>query len=68
MKNLPRRNPMVTLDVRFRCETCKTEIMNELRIGPNFFIGADQFPEGWKFHVEEYGLKVWCPLHTNDAK
>lgn len=59
---------MVTIDARFRCETCKTEIIHQIRIGPNFFIGADKFPEGWAFHVEEYEMKVWCPQHAMDKK
>jgi hypothetical protein len=62
--NTPRRNPMVTLEVKFKCDTCGVILMHEIRIGPNFFLGADQVPEGWKVHVEEYALKVWCPLHS----
>ena len=59
---------MVSLDVRFRCEVCRAELMHEVRVGPNFFLGADQMPEGWKVQVAEYTLKVWCPLHSGDAK
>jgi hypothetical protein len=59
---------MVTLEVRFRCDVCKMELMHEIRVGANFFLGADQVPEGWKLSVAENSLKVWCPLHSSLAK
>lgn len=58
---------MVTLEVKFKCEVCKVELMHELRIGPNFFLGADQVPEGWIVRVEEYAIKSWCPLHSGSV-
>lgn len=59
---------MVSLDVRFRCEECGLELMHKIRVGPHFFLGADQVPEGWLVNVSEYALKVYCPLHSSSAK
>ena len=59
---------MVTLDVRFSCEVCKTWIIHQIRIGPHFFLGADNIPDGWVIRAEEYSMRAYCPLHTGEAK
>jgi hypothetical protein len=56
---------MVTLEVKFKCEICGTVLMHELRIGPNFFLGADQVPVGWVVRVEEYAIRAYCPEHNS---
>ena len=59
---------MVTLNVRFSCEICAKSIMHEIRVGPNFFLGADQIPDGWVIKVEEYSLRAYCGEHASQAK
>lgn len=59
---------MVTLDVRFTCEICHKEIIHKLRIGPNFFLGADSIPEDWYLEVSEHFMKAWCPQHASSKK
>jgi hypothetical protein len=59
---------MVTLEAKFKCETCGTEVFQQIRIGPNFFLGADQLPTGWVVFTEQYALRSWCPLHAMNSK
>mgnify|MGYP005819261111 CR=1 FL=1 len=62
------RTPMVTLDVRFKCECCGAEVFHRIRVGPHFFLSADQLPEGWVVRTGEYFIRSYCPLHAMDAK
>jgi hypothetical protein len=55
---------MVTLEVRFTCETCKTFILHPIRVGPHFFLGSDNLPDGWRIEVSECAIKTWCPEHA----
>lgn len=56
---------MVALDVRFKCDSCLREVVHTIRIGPNFFLGADQMPEGWRLDVQdEYTMRCFCPEHS----
>jgi len=55
---------MVTLDVRFKCEICGEQLMHQIRVGPHFFLGADNMPDGWVAEVDEYCIRTWCPVHA----
>jgi hypothetical protein len=62
------RTPMVYLDVKFTCEVCHVYVIRPIRVGPHFFLGADNMPEGWLVVPEEFAMRAWCPLHARDAK
>lgn len=59
---------MVTLDVRFTCEVCRDQIVHQIRVGPNFMLGADNVPNGWIVRPEEFHMRAYCPQHLGDAK
>ena len=59
---------MVTLDVKFTCDSCKKEIIHSIRVGQNFFLGADNIPNGWIIETGEYFMKAWCPEHAMLSK
>ncbi len=60
--------PMLTLDVRFTCDACGTWVVRSIRIGPNFFMGSDNIPDGWVVKIEPHYIRCWCPLHTKDIQ
>lgn len=57
------RNPSVTLDVVFTCQVCRDTIIHPVRIGPHFFLGIDNIPNGWRIETDENSIRCFCSNH-----